>query len=89
MAGGNILNPSGEKGQRVLNALLEVAGELNDESVDKIIYAWLLKHPANIIPIVGTGKISRIKNAVEALDIDMTLEQWFKIYIAAKGEELP
>jgi len=89
MAGGNILNPSGEKGQRVLNALLEVAGELNDESVDKIIYAWILKHPANILPIVGTGKISRIKNAVEALDIDMTLEQWFKIYIAAKGEELP
>jgi predicted oxidoreductase len=89
MAGGNILNPSGEKGQRVLKALLEVASELNDEPVDKIIYAWILKHPAKILPIVGTGKISRIKNAVEALDIDMTLEQWFKIYIAAKGEELP
>jgi len=68
---------------------MEVAEELNDVSVDKIIYAWILKHPANIIPIVGTGKIARIKYAVEALDIDMTLEHWFKIYIAAKGEELP
>ncbi len=89
MAGGNILHPSGEKGQRVLDALLDVAGELQVELVDRIIYAWILKHPAGILPIVGTGKISRIKNAVEALDIELTLEQWFKIYIASKGEELP
>jgi predicted oxidoreductase len=57
--------------------------------IDKVIYAWLLKHPASIIPVVGSGKIERIKCAVEALDIDMSLEQWYRIFIASKGKDLP
>jgi hypothetical protein len=31
----------------------------------------------------------RIKCAVEALDIDMSLEQWYRIFIASKGKDLP
>ena len=89
LAGGMILKPQGEKGQRIFDSLTEVADELNVDSVDKIVYGWLLKHPASIIPIVGTGKIERIKHAVEALNIDMSLEQWFKIYTASTGKELP
>lgn len=89
LAGGNILFPSDEKGQRVFNALTEVANELDVDSIDKIAYNWLLKHPSGIIPVIGTGKITRIKKAVEALNIDMSMEQWYKIYIASKGEELP
>ena len=89
LAGGEILMPKGEKGTRIFNSLTEVADELSVDSIDKIIYCWLLKHPASIIPIVGTGKIERIKNAVEALNIDMSLEQWFKIYIASTGKEMP
>lgn len=89
LSGGIILKPKEEKGQKIFNSLTEVADELNVGSIDKIIFSWLLKHPASIIPIVGTGKIERIKHAVEALDIDMSLEQWFKIYTASTGKELP
>lgn len=89
LAGGKLINPQDEKGQRIHRALLEVAEELNIYPIDKIIYSWLLNHPASIIPIVGTGKIERIKYAVEALNIDMSLEQWYKIYNASTGTELP
>lgn len=89
LAGGEIVAPTTEKGRRVHHALSEVANELNIEGIDKIIYSWLLKHPASIIPVVGSQKLERIRFAVEAFDIDMSLEQWFKIYIAAKGQELP
>ena len=65
------------------------ARELNVDGIDKIIYCWLLKHPASIIPIAGSGKIKHLKHAVEALDIDMSLEQWHKIYIASIGKDLP
>jgi predicted oxidoreductase len=41
------------------------------------------------MPIVGTGKIERIKEAVEAMNIEMSLEQWYKIYNASTGTELP
>lgn len=91
LAGGSIFYPKDEKGKgkRILNTISEVANELYVKELDKIVYAWLFKHPAEIIPVVGSGKLGRIKNAIEALQIDLTLEQWYKIYIASKGEELP
>ncbi|MEA3317408.1 MAG: oxidoreductase, partial [Bacteroidota bacterium] len=66
-----------------------VADELDVHGVDKIIYSWLLKHPASIIPIIGSGNITRIKRAVDSFDINMSLEQWYRIFIASKNEELP
>jgi predicted oxidoreductase len=89
LAGGKLYNPRDEKSVRITQALVEVSEELNVTRVDRIIYAWLLKHPASIIPVVGSGKIERIKHAVEALDVEMSLEQWYKIYIAVKGKDLP
>jgi len=89
LAGGAFTNPQSEKELRISKVLKGIAEELNVEKIDKIIYSWLLKHPASIIPIIGSGKIERIKNAIEALDIELNLEQWYKIYIASKGEPLP
>ncbi len=89
LAGGKLLNPNDDKGRRVLQALTEVAEELHVTPVDKIIYAWLLNHPATIIPVVGSGNLERIRYATEALQIEMSMEQWYKIFIAAKGKELP
>lgn len=88
-AGGRLFKPNSKKEQRIYHQLQEVAHELEVDSIDQIIYSWLLKHPAKIIPIIGSGKIERIKNATEAFSIDMTLEQWYKIYTASKGEEVP
>ncbi|WP_299527920.1 aldo/keto reductase family oxidoreductase [uncultured Lutibacter sp.] len=89
LAGGQLFNPSTEKEERIFNTLTNIANELDINSIDKLIYSWLLMHPAAIIPVVGTHKIERIKNAVEALDIEMSLEQWFQIYTASTGAGVP
>lgn len=89
LAGGRLFKPQNEKAERVRQALIKVAGELDKDTIDVVAYAWLLQHPLQIIPIVGSGKIERIKKAVEAQNIQLSLEQWFAIYTAAKGEELP
>lgn len=89
LAGGKILNPQDEKGQRVLKALQEVATETGELQIDTMAYCWLLNHPVKIIPIIGTSKIERIKNSVKALDVKLSLEQWYKIYNASTGKKLP
>jgi predicted oxidoreductase len=89
LAWGKLLNPVDEKGERILKAILQVADELNVTSADKVIYTWLLRHPAGFLPVLGTGKIERIKDCIEALDIPMNLEQWYMIYNASKGKQLP
>jgi predicted oxidoreductase len=89
LAGGSILHPTNDKGRRVCKEIRAVREELGVDSKDKIVYAWLLKHPANIMPVLGTGKIDRIRSAVASLDIDMSLQQWFRIFIASRGEPMP
>ncbi len=89
LAGGKLLKPTDEKGRRIMVVLNELADQLGVNDLDMVIYAWILKHPLNAIPILGTGKIERIKRAVEAMNIEMTLEQWFKLYVASRGENVP
>mgnify|MGYP003113269656 FL=1 len=88
LAGGAIFDPKTEKDQRLTAVLKNIAAELNTD-IDQVMYAWLLKHPTGIMPIVGSQHINRIKSAVDALEIELSLEQWYKIYIASKGEDLP
>ena len=89
LGGGNIFNPSNEKDERVAQAIKNLGEELGVGEPDKLMYAWLFKHPSRIMAIAGTGKIERLRTAVDALDIDMSLEQWFGVYIAARGKQMP
>lgn len=89
LAGGSFLNKPTKHETRVLYALHHVADELQIEKIDVVIYGWLLNHPSGILPVVGSGKIDRVKSAVEALEVKMDLEQWFRIYESSLGYELP
>lgn len=50
--------------------------------------AWLLKHPANILPIMGSNNIQRIESFSKALEIELDRQSWFELYEAAKGREV-
>ncbi len=86
---GQLLFPKTIKEKRIYKCLTEVANELNENSLDKVIYSWLLSHPATIVPVVGSGNISRLKRAVDSLNINMNTEQWLRIYVASTGVNLP
>jgi len=89
LGGGQILNPVNEKGQRLLAELNSITKEIGATSVDQTIFAWLLKHPASILPVLGTSRIDRVKTALKSTKLEMNIEQWFRIYIASTGENLP
>jgi predicted oxidoreductase len=58
-------------------------------SADHIAIAWLLAHPANIIPVLGTNNLDRIKGLSNACDIKLDRETWYLLYSAANGCEVP
>ncbi len=89
LAGGKLLLPTDAKSRRINKVLSEISAELSIKNIDTIIYSWLLKHSAGIMPIVGSSKIERVKNAVEALNIEISDEQWYRIYTASTGAGLP
>jgi len=89
LAGGDLYQPEDEKGARVKKTLEQVAQQLGVDGMDKVIYAWILRHPAGILPVAGTGKAGRLSRAVDALKIPLTREQWFQIYAASLGHDVP
>ncbi len=88
-AWGKLVKPTDEKSERVVNVLKEIAAELNTDGIDKVIYSWLLMHPAKIMPINGSGKIDNIRRSIDALKLKMSTEQWSRILVASRGSALP
>ncbi|TFD97730.1 aldo/keto reductase [Jeotgalibacillus salarius] len=89
LAGGRILTGQDDKAVRIRKALQEVGNEIGTEHLDEVIYTWLYTHPANISVIAGSGKIKRIQSAVNAQSLKMDAHQWFQIYQAVLGHDVP
>ena len=53
-----------------------------------VMLAWLLKHPAGIMPIIGSTQPERIRAATGALDLDYRREDWYRLLEARNGEEV-
>ena len=88
--GANRLLPSQEayRPERFLPVLDSIA-KSRGASRMAVALAWLLKHPARIQPIVGSTNPQRIREAVQAADLELTREEWYSLLIAARGEPLP
>ena len=88
LGGGRLFRADGEQAVRLRKELGQI-GKALGATLDQVALAWLLKHPARIVPILGTGKADRVRNAVQAERLDLSREQWFRIWVASTGERLP
>ncbi|MGD7045172.1 aldo/keto reductase [Jeotgalibacillus proteolyticus] len=89
LAGGQLFEKEESKAERLRKALKQIGSEIGTDKMDEVIYSWLLSHPASIMPIVGSGKIERVDAAVAALKMKLTPHQWYVIYEASLGHEVP
>lgn len=89
LGGGAIFNGDSEQAQRVRAVLEELREELGAESIDQVIYAWVRALPSKPLPIIGSGKIERVQAAVDALDLTLSREQWYRVWVASKGHGVP
>lgn len=89
LAGGRLFRDNDERSLRVKKVLNKIKEEVYAKDIDELAYAWLLMHPSKIMPIVGSGKIERIKSAIRATEIKLTRDQWFEIYVASRGVDIP
>lgn len=87
LAGGRLFGEDAAA-QRVRPLMQKIADEQNTR-LDCVAFAWLLAHPANILPVVGTNNVSRINGLGDALSVSIDRETWFEIYVAALGHEVP
>ncbi len=74
---------------RVRQALKRVGDQVGGAAPDEVALAWLLMHPARIVPVLGTGRPDRLRRAVGAQSLTLTRQQWFTIWCASTGEDVP
>jgi predicted oxidoreductase len=84
LGGGALMNATGE-----LKAELADVAAANGVDASAVAVAWLLAHPASIMPVMGTNNIYRIKALSDALKVKMDRQTWFSLYTAALGHEVP
>ena len=84
LGGGDLLNKNGQ----LLDCLNTIAKRYKVD-VASVAIAWVLKHPAKILPILGTNNLDRISKISESVAINMDRKTWFELYTASIGHEVP
>ena len=85
LAGGALFDGSHPE----LLARLSEIGADHGTDATAIAIAWLLRHPARIIPVLGTNNLTRIRAMSDATRINLDRETWFELYELANGFEVP
>lgn len=57
-------------------------------SLDQLLITWVLQHPANIIPVVGTANTARLKSYTSLQNIRLTNEDWFAVLEICSGKKV-
>jgi predicted oxidoreductase len=89
LAGGRLAADSPEGIAAEVAAVLDDLATTHGASRSALAYAWIMAHPAKPVPIVGSQRLSRIHEAVEALKITLSRSEWYRVLTAARGAPLP
>lgn len=89
LGGGALFHGDSDQALRVRNELHAIKEELGAGSIDEVVYAWVRRLPSKPLPIIGSGKIERVQSAVNALKLELSREQWYRVWVASKGHGVP
>ncbi len=94
LAGGRLVEPASRGANpddaRIATIHAVMDDLANEHGTDRtgVALAFVLAHPAGVIPIIGTGNLDRIKQSAAAADIKLTKADCYRL-IAASGRTLP
>jgi predicted oxidoreductase len=88
LAGGRLFNGDDAQSLRV-RPVLEALGRERGVSAATMAYAWIRRHPSRPTPITGSGRIAALREAVAALDVSISAEDWYRVWQASMNQEVP
>ena len=87
LAGGRLVTSTAEDAVRVRTALQALATQ-HGVTATTIAYAWLLRHPSRPTPMTGSRRIEALQEAVAALAVTLSREEWYRVWEAGAGHEV-
>lgn len=88
LAGGRLFTEDSPRAQNLRDALGHIAAA-RGVSPTTVAYAWILRHPSRPLVLTGSRRIEATREAVAATELQLTREEWFSIWTASAGQEVP
>ncbi len=85
--GGGLFTENTEQHKRILETT-KILAEKYNTGMNEILLSFLYTHPVKITPVIGTTQFERIKQAKDAMHIDLTTEDFYKLVCASTGKEV-
>ena len=89
LAGGRLFNADEPAAARLAAAVKEMEERTQGATLEQLAYAWILAHPSQPLPVIGTNKLDRIQSATKAVDIVLQREDWYALWQSAQGRKVP
>jgi predicted oxidoreductase len=83
LGGGDLITSNGK-----IQVVLDELAKKNEVDRAAIAVAFLLAHPAKILPILGTNSLDRISSISDATKVTLDRQDWFSLYEASLGQEV-
>ena len=88
LAGGRLFSSDDGQAHRVRAVLQDLAGQ-HGTTIATVAFAWVLRHPSRPHPVTGSGRVAALREAVAALDVRLSAEDWYRVWVASIGHGVP
>ena len=85
---GSVFKENNEQTLR-LNNLLGNLTVKYEVPADIILLQWILQHPSQVIPVIGTANSDRVENLKRLESFQLETEDWFEIWTESMGNKVP
>ena len=88
LGGGRTFVAEDEVSRRITNKINDLAHKYNNATTTQFYIAWLLKHPSNIFPVIGTSKPERLREAAKSIELKLEIQDWYELLKAVRGTDV-
>ena len=85
---GTVFREDNEQTRRLKKLLASLVSKYHF-GADTLLLAWILNHPAKVIPVAGTVNVARIQQLMKATQLELEKEDWFAIWTESIGTKIP
>ena len=91
LGGGRLRSEASQQGTSAARLAARLAELARSSGVDEtaVAIAWLMHHPAGVMPVMGSNRLDRIAQFSDALRVSMDRQTWYELYELANGHEVP
>jgi predicted oxidoreductase len=89
LAGGKLFDTNNPASVRLASVANSMSDKYGGATLEQLAYAWVMGHPSRPIAVIGTNKLERIESAVRAVSLTLEREDWYALWVAAQGRNIP